>query len=105
MDRQTSNPSSFKDRGQIRRLKELRSETPDENNMANITMWAQKKSPSNADAMIARLEAAPHNTSETTIISQGDFAKVLVRFPSKIRFHNQKRMLYYTRLVFNFHHF
>ena len=44
-------------------------------------MWRQKKSPSNADAMIARHEAAPHNTSETTITSQGDFERYWYGFP------------------------
>lgn len=44
--------------------------------MANITMWAQKMSSSNANVMDARHKAASYNTSETIIISQEDVTKI-----------------------------
>ena len=48
----------------------------DEKQMANITMWAQKKSSGYADAMDANQKTASYTTSETTIISPEDAAKI-----------------------------
>ncbi len=48
--------------------------------MENITMWANKKSPSPNVAVVTAKSSTSHSTSETIIISPKDVTKILKLF-------------------------